>query len=443
MAFFYLSVMNEQKVKMPSGIPFIVGNEAAERFSYYGMKGILAIFMTKYLVDHSGALDVMSDEDAKFWVHIFQFSLYILPIAGSFIADALIGKYKTIMWLSVVYCLGHLALALDETRLGLSIGLTLIAIGSGGIKPCVAAHVGDQFGESQKDLIPKVYSYFYWSINVGSILALYIIPDVLDSTGSPSIAFGIPGALMLLATFVFWLGRNKYIHIPPVGVEAYTKSLFGKEGLDVVKRLVPIYAFMIVFWSLLDQTGSSLVLQAAQMDRVFNVFGYSFEVLPSQVQSLNPFIIITLVPVLTFFVYPKLNWSSMTKMRIGFFFCFFSFVLVSVAQGKIDEGLTPSISWQMWSYFVITLAEILVYLTALEFSYTQAPNELKSLVGSLNLSAIALGNLFTAIVNLFVTKDTLSGASYYWFFAGLMLVAAILFIPVSMRYKERTYVQNV
>lgn len=435
--------MNEQKAKMPSGISYIIGNEAAERFSYYGMKGILTIFMTKYLVDHTGVLDVMSDEDAKFWVHFFQFSLYILPIAGSFLADALIGKYKTIMWLSIVYCLGHLALALDETRIGLTVGLTLIAIGSGGIKPCVGAHVGDQFGESQKHLIPRVYSYFYWSVNLGSILALAIIPQILDTTKSPGIAFGIPGALMLLATFVFWLGRNKYVHIAPVGVKRYTNSLFGKEGLDVVKRLVPIYAFMIVFWSLLDQTGSSLVLQAVKMDRVFNVFGHSFEILPSQVQMLNPLIIITLVPILTFFIYPKLNWSSMLKIRLGFFLCVISFVLVAVAQGQIDAGLTPSISWQVCSYVVITLAEILVYLTALEFSYTQAPNELKSLVGSLNLSAIALGNLFTAIVNLFVTKDTLSGADYYWFFAGLMLVAAVLFLPVSMRYKEKTYVQNV
>ncbi len=435
--------MNKQKEKMPSGISYIIGNEAAERFSFYGMRGILAIFMTKYLVDEAGVLDVMSEGDAKFWVHIFQFSLYILPIAGSFLADALIGKYKTIMWLSIVYCLGHLALALDESRVGLAIGLTLIAIGSGGIKPCVGAHVGDQFRESQKHLIPKVYSYFYWSVNLGSILALSIIPQVLDATKSPSIAFGIPGILMLIATFIFWLGRNKFVHIKPVGVEKYIKSLFGKEGLDVLKRLVPIYAFMIVFWSLLDQTGSSLVLQAAKMDRLINIFGYSFEILPSQVQSLNPFIIITLVPILTFFVYPRLNWSSMFKIRVGFFFCVLSFILVAMAQSKIDAGLIPSISWQMWSYFIITLAEILVYLTALEFSYTQAPNELKSLVGSLNLGAIALGNLFTALVNLFVTKETLSGASYYWFFAGVMLVAAILFIPVSMRYKEKTYVQNV
>ena len=96
--------------------------------------------------------------------------VYLLPIAGAIIADAFFGKYRTILWLSLVYCGGHLALAIDETRTGLAIGLGLIAIGSGGIKSCVSAHVGDQFGKKNSHLLEKVFSAFYFSINLGAAL---------------------------------------------------------------------------------------------------------------------------------------------------------------------------------------------------------------------------------------------------------------------------------
>ena len=124
--------------KMPPGVPYIVGNEAAERFSYYGMNSILVVFMTKYLMDAHGQSDHMSDAQADAWYHTFVSCLYFLPVFGAFLADAVIGKYRIILFLSIVYCFGHLALALDHTRLGLAVGLGLIALGAGGIKPALA-----------------------------------------------------------------------------------------------------------------------------------------------------------------------------------------------------------------------------------------------------------------------------------------------------------------
>src|SRR5689334_18997346 len=124
--------------KMPPGVLYIVGNEAAERFSYYGMNSILVPFMTHYLLSASGALDLMQPEQADAWYHTFVSCLYLLPVFGAFLADAVIGKYRTILFLSIVYCCGHLALALNHTRLGLALGLGLIALGAGGIKPCVS-----------------------------------------------------------------------------------------------------------------------------------------------------------------------------------------------------------------------------------------------------------------------------------------------------------------
>src|SRR6267143_6459036 len=166
--------------KMPPGVPFIVGNEAAERFSFYGMNSILVVFMTKYLMDAHGRPDQMTDAQADAWYHTFVSCVYFLPLFGAFLADAVLGKYRTILILSIVYCFGHLALALDHTRLGLAIGLGLIALGAGGIKPCVSANVGDQFGPSNQHLLTRVFSWFYFSINLGSMFSTLLIPELLE-----------------------------------------------------------------------------------------------------------------------------------------------------------------------------------------------------------------------------------------------------------------------
>ena len=210
---------------MPSGVIHLVANEGAERFSYYGMRAILVVFMTGMLMNAQGDLDPMGEAEAKTYFHIFASAVYFFPFVGALLADAWWGKYRTIIWLSIVYCGGHVALALDHTRVGLLIGLTLIAIGSGGIKPCVSANLGDQFGLSNRLLLPKAFSWFYFSINVGAFCSMMLTPTLLEYYGA-SVAFGVPGILMFVATFIFWMGRHQYTHIPPdsVGVILELKS---------------------------------------------------------------------------------------------------------------------------------------------------------------------------------------------------------------------------
>ena len=224
---------------MPPGVPYIIGNEAAERFSFYGMRSILTVFMTAYLVNKMGQLSPMGDAEARAWFATFVSAVYFLPILGAILAEGFLGKYNTIFWLSIVYCLGHLALAFMDTAWGigfgqekvLAIGLGLIALGSGGIKPCVSANVGDQFGESNKHLLSKVFGWFYFSINAGSFISTILCPLMLANPNwGPRWAFGIPGVAMFIATIFFWAGRKKFVHIPPAGW-GFVKQMFSKEGL--------------------------------------------------------------------------------------------------------------------------------------------------------------------------------------------------------------------
>ena len=200
--------------RMPRQIPYIIGNEACERFSFYGMRNILVPFLiSSVLLAYLPEAD--RDGKAKDIFHTFVIGVYFFPLLGGWLSDRFFGKYNTVLWLSLVYCAGHACLAMfEENRTGFYTGLFLIALGSGGIKPLVSAFVGDQFDQSNKDKAKVVYDAFYWTINFGSFFASLLMPIFLRNHG-PSIAFGIPGILMFVATVIFWAGRKKYVHVPP------------------------------------------------------------------------------------------------------------------------------------------------------------------------------------------------------------------------------------
>ncbi|MCK5172314.1 MAG: MFS transporter, partial [Planctomycetes bacterium] len=287
--------------KMPKGIPYILCNEAWERFAFYGTRCILVVFMTKYLLGPDGALDVMSPEKTKMYFHLFVSAVYFTPLLGALLCDIWLGKFKTIILFSVIYCFGIAALVLDQTSTGLTTGLVLIAIGSGMIKPCVSANVGDQFGKSNKTLMETVYFWFYFAINVGAVVSQFLTPILLDRYGA-RIAFGVPAGGMVLATIAFWLGRYKFVHAPPAGI-AFIKETFSGEGLRAIGKLFIIYIFVAVFWSLWEQIDSAWILQAEHMDRV--LFGH--ELLPAQIPVANPLLILILIPLFNMVIYPAID----------------------------------------------------------------------------------------------------------------------------------------
>jgi len=427
---------------MPGGMPFIIGNEAAERFSFYGMRAILVVFMTQYLVGSGGALDVMSEEEAKGWYHLFVSGVYLTPVLGALLSDGVLGKYRTIILLSLVYCAGHAALALDDSRVGLVVGLGLIAIGAGGIKPCVSSHLGDQFGQSNQGLLSRAFSWFYFSINLGAFVSSLATPWLLAHYGA-SVAFAVPGILMLLATLMFWAGRHRFVHIPPGGRE-FLRETFSRRGLGTLGRLVIVYLFVAVFWSLFDQTGSSWVLQAAHTDNVL----LGIELLPAQIQAANPLLVMLLIPLFSYVIYPAIDrvfpLTPLRKIAIGLFLAAAAFSIPTLIQMSIDRGGSPSIAWQLLAYIVLTASEVMVSITCLEFSYTQAPRTMKSFVMAFFMLSISLGNLFTSAVNFLIQRpdgsSALQGADYFLFFTVLMLVTAILFIIVARYYRGETYI---
>lgn len=464
--------------RMPSSLPYIIANEFAERFCFYGINAILVAYMIDFLK--------FGDAKAATWQALFKSGAYFFPLLGAMVSDIFLAKFRTIISFSMIYVAGCFTIAFGgESETSLILGMFLVAFGTGGIKPCVSTNVGDQFTSANAHLIERAFSYFYIAINAGSSISIYFCPEWLaDPELGPKVAFGVPGVMMALATLVFWMGRKKFAVVPaamqkpgfalvaffavffavlaftgfvfmasresallkPFAILIATVTLLGTfagvawlllstglkqrlpaelrgwlersltgDGLKIVGKLLGLYLFVAFFWSLWDQSnGNSWTIQAqsALMDK--RLFGFlegipmfanlaTYEMLPAQVQVVNGLFILILVPIFTFGIYPLLGKfftvTPLRKIGIGFFVVASSFLIVAWIEQRIQDGHTVSMWWQISAYAVLTAAEVLVSITALEYSYKQAPLYMKSFIMSLFLLSTSVGNAFTAAVN--------------------------------------------
>uniref|UniRef100_A0A671TE45 Solute carrier family 15 member 2-like n=1 Tax=Sinocyclocheilus anshuiensis TaxID=1608454 RepID=A0A671TE45_9TELE len=354
----------------PVSIAFIVVNEFCERFSYYGMKAVLTLYFIHYL---------HWDKNLSTAVyHAFSSLCYFTPVLGALIADSWLGKFKTVIYLSIVYVIGHVVKSVgaipdvgDSTvHVVLSmLGLVLIAFGTGGIKPCVAAFGGDQFDEEHTEERRKFFSIFYMSINAGSVLSTIVTPilrgDVKCFGGDCyALAFGVPAALMVIALVVFIAGSGLYKKSPPEGnvlvcvckcigfairnrwknskkspkrshwldwaEEKYPKRLI--QEIQMVFRVLVLYIPLPMFWALFDQQGSRWTLQATRMNMDF-VMGVCFCV----VKMLNALLILVFIPIFDMGIYPliglcRIKLTPLRKMAAGMILAALAFCAATVVE---------------------------------------------------------------------------------------------------------------
>ncbi len=535
-------------MSFPAQTKFIVGNEACERFSFYGMRSILVLYMVSELA--------MNEKEAVEVSHLFNACIYILPLLGAWVADCFFGRYRMILYVSLFYCLGHgvlatsdLADSIESRRWILFTGLALIAFGAGGIKPCVSAFVGDQVDEADKRVMTRIYAAFYWSINLGSFFSFLVIPWVRQNWGY-SWAFAIPGVFMALATFIFLCGRKTYHHRPPsqphffpllcawlLSGLPHAEQRFGHDAVARAKatlrtiglfllglpcvagtlvlaawggsslarllgaspatanlcalpaalfcllallvpwlrsgtargktsfvgcagavlfpsicppeaaysparleearsllRILTVFLLIIPFWSLFDQTMSSWVLQGEKMQAlVFDNGSLRFSFGAEEMQSFNPLIIMVFVPLITLFVYPHIGrWAApLRRMGCGIVLAGISYACVAGIQWLLDAGAQLSILWQCIPYFLLTISEILVSTTGLEYAYTAAGPHLKSIVSGFWFLTSTLGNFLVIYLTSLVTDP--ASCSTFLIYAALSLFFGLLFLFVTSR----------
>ena len=510
--------------KMPSAIPYIVGNEAAERFNYYGLRAILVTFLvSQFYLNAAHGDNKLAEDIANTKTHDFVAMSYLLPLFGGMVADWFWGKYKTILVLSIVYCIGNLTLAMTTTNEPFFLGaLMLIALGAGGIKPCVSANVGDQFNASNQHLLTKAFSFFYLSINAGSTLSILLIP-YLNKNYGPRVAFGVPAIAMLIALGFFYAGRNMYVRVMPkpqlnnnkliifltaffslvvsyvywfyvagkdvgtvghvlltwlalvlilafvfkkqwfakpgnfIGISLYAltnggfknaEQEYGPETIDGIKsvwNVLSVFAFIPVFWALWDQNQSEWIIQATKCD--LHLFGITWQA--EQISAVNAVFVLAFIPVFSYVIYPALDKAGikttpLRRIGTGFVFTALSFVVIALLQTRIDAGETPTVAWQLLAYVFLTCGEILIWITALEYAYTQAPPSMKSTIAACGLLTVTVGNVIVAFVhNNSQHKGFFAqfqGASFYWLFTVICVVTGVLFMFVSPFIKEKSYI---
>uniref|UniRef100_A0A2K6GKA1 Solute carrier family 15 member 1 n=1 Tax=Propithecus coquereli TaxID=379532 RepID=A0A2K6GKA1_PROCO len=331
----------------PLSILFIVVNEFCERFSYYGMRAILILYFTNFIG--------WDDNLSTAIYHTFVALCYLTPVLGALIADSWLGKFKA---LSVI-------------------GLALIALGTGGIKPCVSAFGGDQFEEGQEKQRSRFFSIFYLAINAGSLISTIITPMLrVQQCGIHSqqacypLAFGVPAVLMAVSLIVFVIGSGMYKKFQPQGnimakvvkcigfaiknrfrhrSKTYPKREhwldWAREKYDerlicqikMVTRVMFLYIPLPMFWALFDQQGSRWTLQATTMNGKIG----AIEIQPDQIQTVNAILIVIMVPIFDAVLYPLIakcgfNFTSLRRMTVGMFLASMAFVVAAIVQVEID-----------------------------------------------------------------------------------------------------------
>lgn len=467
----------------PASVFFILGNELCERFSFYGLRAVLVVYLMS-------VLQYTEDESATIF-HGFVVAAYLSPILGGVVADSWWGRYTTIWRLSLLYCAGGAMLALWLDRAGMFLGLSLIALGTGGIKPCVISFGADQLVTAPAAVLSSYFALFYLSINMGSLVSTFLTP--LLRTLSFTAAFGLPAVLLFVGTAIFVGGSRLYLKFPPAGNVALVNAAkcimlglrrrfthgmrgvhwlehpdvlaqFGAEQASAVRRLVSIFLVFLplpVFWACFDQHSSRWVQQAGLMCRDIG----QWTVYPDQVPVLNPLCVVILVPLFDKAVFPAMrkrgfNINPLWRMFVGMILTALSFILAGILQIAINSSLPgeilheqdwstrvdrvsdlcrstdtaskpPHVSWQFIQFIVLTTGEILVSISGLEFASTQAPASMKAVVQALWLFTTSFGNLLVAV---FAILSLFSQAGEYFFYATLMMVFALIFSVMAKRY---------
>ncbi|KYR00681.1 Peptide transporter PepT1 [Tieghemostelium lacteum] len=467
----------QSKIKFsdfPTSIRFILTSEICERYSFYAVRSIFVIF----LIEFQGYGEDLSTTI----LHTFNAFAYFFPLLGSYLADSKLGKYKVLLYFGCIYSLGCVFLTLasidgvtgDEpggrSPWAIVLGLGLLALGTGGIKPCVSTFIGDQLGSDKNHLLERLFQMFYWCVNLGSLFSTILSP-IIHRYISYWVAFLTPAFLLVSSTVILWAGNKRYIKRPPtdsllvklVGVVYtairekirlrksinpdskpqhwldYAKVEYDSALVDSFKtafKVLVVFIPLPLFWSLYDQSSSRWLLQAREMKLIFG----KFEIQSDQIQSLNPLIVMFLIPLVEYFVYRPLrnrniDFKPLAKMTVGMFLTALSFVVSLLLQLWIDRSEPNSIPVfvQIPQYLIIAIAEVLISIPGLEFSYSEAPSSMKSIIMSGWLLTVSLGNIFVVLV--------VSGINFseqwheFLFFASCMFFFACIFIVIAKRYK--------
>ncbi|WP_099609661.1 peptide MFS transporter [Vibrio coralliilyticus] len=415
----------------PRGLFLLFGTELWERFSYYAMRAILVLYLTDATLD--GGLG-WSTKDALDLYGIYTGLVYITPLIGGWLADNYLGQRRSILIGGALMAVGQFTLAMPADILGLGtvhtfyLGLALLIAGNGLFKPNISTMVGDlyQEGDNRRD---GAFTIFYMGINLGALLAGVIAGSVTDEFGWKS-GFIVAGIVMLISLVMqmslaqSWLGdmggepaAKRDLAIK----KSSKKEPLTKEEFDRIKVILVMSLFTIVFWAGFEQAGGLMNIYTQQYtDRMIG----GFEVPAAWFQSLNPFFIITLAPLLAV-LWVKLGKrepNSPVKFALAMFFLALGFLCMvgAVMEQGGDTTVKTSMLWLVGAFFFHTLGELCLSPIGLSLVTKLAPLRLASLMMGAWFGCNAIANYVAGYVGSHVGE---LGA--FAIFSGIAVTAII------------------
>ncbi|NCC99808.1 MAG: MFS transporter [Bacteroidia bacterium] len=420
-------------MRHPKGLYLLFFTEMWERFSYYGMRALLVLYLTKTFID--GGLG-FSDGSATMLYGIFTGFVYFSPLIGGWIADNYIGQRKSIIIGSIVMILGQFILASGQNTGCLYTGLIFIIIGNGFFKPNISVLLGSLYpqGDSRRD---SAFTIFYMGINTGAFLAP-LLTGYVAVMYDYRYGFLISGLGLLIGSVIYLLGSEKLLgdagKLPSAkkNIDTNIDSKLTSEEKDRTWVIVVLTLFAVAFFAGFEQAGSSMTLYADKfIDRV--VFD---KLVPTEwFQAVNPLFIITIAPLMSmlwgFLSRRGKEPSVPVKMGYGLILLGLGFMilLMAVVQRGGDVSSTQvkaNIWFLIGAYFLHTVGELCLSPIGLSMVTKLSPLKLSSLMMGVWLASSAVANLLAGFLATFASK---AGASYVFIaltissvFLGLVLI---------------------
>lgn len=381
----------------PRGLYILFFTELWERFSFYGMRAILVLFLVASATGANPGLGWTESEALKLY-GIYTFLVYLSSIPGGIIADKWLGQKKTVFLGGVLLVAGHSILAV-QALWAFYTGLALIIAGVGCLKPNISTMVGGLYapGDDRRD---KGFTIFYIGINMGAFLAALIVGYVGETYGW-HYGFGLAGIGMAIGQIVFILGQK---HLRGVGEASKSLSASDQaiknQPLTRVEKdriIVMLISFLliIVFWGAFEQAGGLMNLYADQKtDRLIGFLNWRIPA--SWFQSVNAFFIITLgAPVAAFWY----NWkhkgkesSSIFKMALGVIIMGWGFLFMAAASFQFQNEGSSAMYWLVLAYLFHTVGELCASPVALSYITKLSPLKYGSIMMGVYFAATGFGN---------------------------------------------------
>ena len=435
---------NREFLGHPAGLFVLFLTEMWERFSFYGMRALLVLYMANYLLaDPARAADIIGYSALEgFLTQIFgtlsvqQMSsqlyglytglVYFTPLFGGMIADRLLGQYRTVYLGGILMAIGHFLMASEQAFL---LALTFLILGNGCFKPNISTQVGTLYkdGDPRRD---RAFAIFYMGINLGAFFAPFVCGTLGQKVGWHW-GFGAAGVGMILGLIIYWLGRHM---IPKstetvAAVEKQASKKLTQADWNAVFTLGFLCFLNIMFWAVYEQQGNTLQLWADQKtDWMF----FGWEVPSSWFQAFNPFMIFIFTPVLAMIwgwqSRKKQEPNSIAKMGIGCILCGAAYIVMILAAWSVPDDQRGSVMWLVGTVFMFTIGEIFLSPIGLSLVTKVAPKPLVGTMMGVWFLSSFFGNYATGLIGMLY--DTMAKTQYFMILCLMGVCTGLVFFMV-------------